>query len=102
MARALLDGPRGVRVIELSGPKDVTPKDVARALALILEKPVNVSEAPLDAVVPTFTSLGVSENIAGLFRELYQGIRDGKLTAEPGELVRGKTGLEATLRALIG
>ena len=102
VAQALLDGPRGVRVIELSGPKDVSPSDVAKALSVILEKTVTVSEAPLDAVVPTFTSLGVSENIAGLFRELYQAIQEGKLTPEPGELVRGKTELETTLRALLG
>lgn len=102
LAQALLDGPRGVRVIELSGPSDVSPNDVAAAFSRILGKPVSVAEAPLDAVVPTFTSFGISENVAGLFREMYQGLADGTVVAAPGEHVRGTTSLETTLRALLG
>lgn len=102
LAQALLDGPRGVRVIELSGPSDVSPNDVAAAFSRILSKPVSVAEAPLDAVVPTFTSFGISENVAGLFREMYQGLADGTVVAAPGEHVRGTTSLETTLRALLG
>jgi uncharacterized protein YbjT (DUF2867 family) len=101
VARALLDGPRGVRVIELGGPTDVSPNDVAAAFARLLGKPVKVVEAPLDAVVPTFTSLGASENIAGLFREMYEAMATGKVAAEPGEHVRGTTPLDVTLRALL-
>src|SRR6185369_7502192 len=89
VAQALLDGPRGVRVIELSGPSDVSPNDVAAAFSSILGKPVQVVEAPLDAVVQTFTSFGMSENIAQLFREMYEGMALGKVVAEPGEHVRG-------------
>lgn len=103
IARALLDGPRGVRVIELSGPSDVSPNDVAAAFSRILAKPVKVVEAPLDAVVPTFTSFGVSANIAGLFREMYDGMARGTVAAEAGgEHIRGSTPLETTLRALLG
>jgi len=102
VAQALLEGPRGVRVIELGGPSDVSPNDVADALSRILGKPVRVAHAPLDAVVPTFTSFGASENIAGLFREMYEGMASGKVVAEPGEHRRGTTSLETTLRALLG
>jgi uncharacterized protein YbjT (DUF2867 family) len=102
VAQALLDGPRGVRVIELSGPTDVSPNDVAATFSRLLGKPVTVAQAPLEAVVPTFTSFGASENIAGLFRELYEGMAQGKVAAEPGEHVRGTTPLDVTLRALLG
>jgi uncharacterized protein YbjT (DUF2867 family) len=102
VAQALLDGPRGLRVIELSGPNDATPNDVAAAFSRILGKPVKVAEAPLDAVVPTFTSLGLSSNIAGLFREMYEAVAKGKLAPEPGEHLRGTTPLESTLRGLLG
>jgi uncharacterized protein YbjT (DUF2867 family) len=102
VAQALIDGPRGVRVIELSGPSDVSPNDVAAAFSRLLGKPVRVAQAPLDAVVPTFASLGASENIAGLFRELYEGMAHGKVAAEPGEHLRGTTPLDVTLRALLG
>jgi uncharacterized protein YbjT (DUF2867 family) len=101
VAQALLDGPRGVRVIELSGPQDVSPNDVAAAFSRISGKPVRVAEAPLDAVVPTFTSFGASENIATLYREMYEALAQGRLVAEPGEHLRGTTPLETTLRALL-
>lgn len=101
-AQALLDGPRGGRVIELSGPSDVSPNDVAAAFSRILGKKVSVVELPLDAVVPTVTSFGVSESFAGLFRELYDALARGKIVAEPGEHIRGTTPLETTLRAMLG
>ena len=102
VAQALLDGPRGTRVIELSGPTDPTPKDVAAAFSKILGRPIQVVHAPLSAVVPTFTSFGISENVASLYREMYEGIASGRVAFDQGERVRGSTSLEATLRTLIG
>jgi uncharacterized protein YbjT (DUF2867 family) len=102
VAQALLDGPRGVRVIELSGPTDVSPNEVAAAFSRLLNQPIKVVEAPLAAVVPTFTAFGMSENIADLFREMYEGMARGKIVAEPGEHLRGTTPLEVTLRELLG
>jgi uncharacterized protein YbjT (DUF2867 family) len=101
VAQALLDGPRGTRVIELRGPSDVSPNDVAAALSRILGKPIQVIEAPLDAVVPTFTSFGASPNLAGLYREMYELVARGGFAPEPGEHVRGTTAIETTLRALL-
>lgn len=101
LAEALLEGPRGTRVIELGGPQDVTPRQVAAALGKILGKNVALVEPPLDAVVPTFTSFGMSENIAGLFREMYQAMRDGKIGSAGGEKRRGTISLEDSLKALI-
>lgn len=100
-AQALLDGPRGVRVIELNGPRDVTPSDVAAIFSRALGKPIRVVEAPLDAVVPTFTGFGVSHDIARLYREMYEAIAANRLVPEPGEHQRGTTPVEDTLRALL-
>jgi uncharacterized protein YbjT (DUF2867 family) len=104
IAQALLDGPRGPRVIELAGPVEVKPSEVAAVLSKILGRPVNVAEAPLSAVVPTFTSFGFSQNVAELFREMYEGLANGKVAFEGGsaELQRGSTTVEQTLRALTG
>jgi uncharacterized protein YbjT (DUF2867 family) len=102
LAQALLDGPRGVRVIELSGPSDVSPNDVATTFARILSKPVNVVEVPLEAAVPTFTSFGMSNDVAQLMREMYEGMAQGKIVAEAAERMRGTTPLETVLRALLG
>jgi uncharacterized protein YbjT (DUF2867 family) len=102
-ARALLDGPRGTRILELAGPQDASPEEVAAVVGRLLGRPVKVAEAPLEAVVPTFTSFGISENVAGLYREMYQAIRAGTLAWEGGraEAVRGTTPLEAVLKPLL-
>lgn len=102
VAQTLLDGPRGQRVIELAGPEAASPTDVAAAFGRILGRSVQVVEAPIDAVVPTFTSFGVSPHIAGLYREMYEGFAKGRLAFEGGraELVRGTDSVEERLRAL--
>jgi len=103
-AQALLDGPRGRRVIELSGPADVTPADVAAALTDLLGRTVNVAEAPLEAVVPTFMSFGMSQHVAELYREMYDAFIAGYITWEgtAAERVRGSIGVKDGLRAMLG
>lgn len=101
-AQALLDGPRGRRVIELSGPAEVSAQSVAATLTRILGRPVKVVEAPLEALVPTFTSFGMSEYMAQLYREMTAAFIDGKVVWEgKGERVRGKVTLEESLRKLL-
>jgi uncharacterized protein YbjT (DUF2867 family) len=103
-AEALLDGPRGERIIELAGPEDLTPREIAAHVSTIVGKSVQLLELPLDAVVPTFTSFGISSDISTLYREMYEGIRSGHVSFEAGraELRRGKTNPEVTLRQLAG
>jgi uncharacterized protein YbjT (DUF2867 family) len=102
-AQALLDGPRGRRVIELSGPADVTPSDIAAALTELLGRTVTVVEAPLDAVVPTFMSFGLSEHMAAIYREMYASFIGGGITWEGrGERIRGSIGMKEGLRAMLG
>jgi uncharacterized protein YbjT (DUF2867 family) len=102
-ADALLDGARGERVIELGGPRDLSPNDVAALVSKILGKPIAVVEPPLDAVVPTFTSFGISNNIASLYHQMYVGIRDGVVAFEGGKAERrhGAIDPEVTLRQLL-
>jgi uncharacterized protein YbjT (DUF2867 family) len=101
-ARALLDGPHGSRIIELSGPVDASANDVAAAVSQLIGRPVKVAEAPLDAVVPTFTGFGMSKNIAELYRELNAGIISGHIAWEgTHENVRGKVGIAQALKPLL-
>lgn len=101
-ADALLEGPRGERVLELSGPQDLTPKDVAATVSKLLGRPIQLVEPPLEAVVPTFTSFGISTDVATLFQQMYAGIASGRVSFEGGkaEARRGSTSLEETLRQL--
>jgi uncharacterized protein YbjT (DUF2867 family) len=90
-AAALIEGGRGRQVIELSGPREYSSREVAAELAKLTGKDVKVQEGPLDAVIPTFKSFGISEPVAGLFRELYEAAGTGRLAWEGGSAraVRG-------------
>ena len=78
----LTDPARGRRVVELAGPEDYSPQDIAHAFAAALGKPVKLETHPLDAVIPTFTATGFSQDLAGLFREMIQGINSGHVAYE--------------------
>lgn len=101
-AGALVEAAGGV--IELAGPRDYSSADIAAAVGAITGAPVRAHEAPLDAVVPTFTGFGVSAAIAALYREMYEGIIAGKVAYEGGaaRLVRGTVSAEDVLRGLLG
>jgi uncharacterized protein YbjT (DUF2867 family) len=102
-AAALIEGGRGTQIIELSGPRELSPDDVAAALTAIVGKPVATHQAPLDAVVPTFTGLGIHAAVATLYREMYAGIGGGRVAWEGGaaRAVRGTVTIDTTLRALL-
>jgi hypothetical protein len=64
---------------------------------------VKVVEAPLDAVVPTFMSFGMSQHMAEIYREMYASFLSGAVSWEgKGERVRGSIGVKEGLRAMIG
>jgi uncharacterized protein YbjT (DUF2867 family) len=101
-ADALLHPPTGERILELAGPRDYSPTDVATAVGSILGRKVEPAVAPLDAVVPTFLSFGVSENVASLFREMYEGVISGHVAWDgKGERVHGTTTPEETFRPML-
>jgi uncharacterized protein YbjT (DUF2867 family) len=101
-AQALLEGPRGTRIIELAGPSEVSADDVASAVAAIFGRAVKVAEVPFDAVVPTLTGVGFSAEFAAIFREMHAGIASGLVAWEgQGEALRGQTTLEQALRPLV-
>jgi uncharacterized protein YbjT (DUF2867 family) len=102
-AQALLDGPRGQRVIELSGPAATSANELAATLTKILGRPVKPAEAPLSALVPTFKSFGMSQHMAELYLEMNQAFISGLVAWEgKGERVRGQVSVEEGLRGLLG
>lgn len=102
-AERLLAPPAATEVIELTGPEDASAEDVAQALGRVLGRPVAAQALPLDAVVPTFKSFGFSDNVAGLYRELYAAVAAGRLSFErPDRVVRGTVTLDDALRPLAG
>jgi uncharacterized protein YbjT (DUF2867 family) len=101
-AEQLLAGGKGKKIVELAGPEEYSPNDVAVALGQILGKPVSAQHAPLSAVVPTFKSFGFSDEAAKLFEEMYTSFSTGAIGYEhPASLVRGKITLAEALRGMV-
>lgn len=102
-AEALLAGGTGKAAIELAGPRDYTPEDVAGALSQIVGKEVKAAVGPIDAMPAALAGAGVNAHWAGLYREMTEGMNEGTIGWEHGAsgLRRGTTDVEAVLRSLI-
>lgn len=102
-AKALLATPSTHEWIELSGPQEYSFNDAAEIASKILGRTVKTSVVPLEAVVPTLTSFGVTENMAGLYKEMTEALGKGVVRFEgKGRSVRGSVTLEQVLRGALG
>jgi hypothetical protein len=81
----------------------VSSREEGRRFTLVPAGEAYVVEAPLDAVVPTFMSFGMSQQMAELYREMYEAFIAGRLAWEgTGERMRGSIGVKEGLRAMLG
>jgi len=103
-AEALLHPANGKRRIELAGPEDDSPDDLARILSSLLGRDVRAEQAPLAAVVPTFRSFGMSEGSARRLEEMYEAINEARVSfeGEGAEIRRGPTGAAEVFRGILG
>jgi uncharacterized protein YbjT (DUF2867 family) len=102
-ADLLLEPRPGASVVELAGPRDFTPADVANAVGRRLGRPVRVEFLPLEAVEPSFVAAGMTADAARLFREMYGALLDGTIEWEGGaaESRRGRLGPEDVLGPML-
>jgi uncharacterized protein YbjT (DUF2867 family) len=49
-ARLLAEGGSGARIVQLAGPREYTPNDIASSLGRLLGKPIAVQELPDEAM----------------------------------------------------
>jgi uncharacterized protein YbjT (DUF2867 family) len=103
-ADTLLNPASGVRVIELAGPEDYSPQDIAGILSKLLNRDVRVEQTPLSAAVPAFTGIGFSEETARGLEELYAAINSGHADYEKrnAEFRRGKVTAREFFAGLLG
>ena len=102
-ARLLAEGGTGERVIQLAGPREYSPRDVAGALGRILGKPVVAQQHPDEAMAGALLAAGMTPEVSRLFQELTHGINTGRVAWEDVHpLWRGETELEAVLAPLVG
>lgn len=101
-AEQLMTGGHGKQIVEMAGPAEYSPDEVASALGQILGKTVTAQHAPLSAVVPTFKSFGFSDEAAKLFEEMYTAFSKGMIGYEhPDKLVRGSVTLREALQGMV-
>jgi len=87
-------------IIELAGPTEYSFAEAAELATNILGRAVKPAALPLDAMIPTLTGLGFSENVAGLYREMTEALGKGLVTWDgKGRRLRGTVTLESVLRA---
>jgi uncharacterized protein YbjT (DUF2867 family) len=102
-ARLLAEGGSGKRVIELAGPREYAPRDVATILSGIVGKPIAVAEAPEEAMAPALASAGMNGEWVRLFTELTHGLNTGVVVWEGTHPHwRGETDIQTVLSALLG
>ncbi|MCY1074654.1 NmrA family NAD(P)-binding protein [Archangium lansingense] len=101
-ARLLREPTLGRRVVELAGPVEYSPLEVADTLARLLGRPIRVEEHTPAAQVPMLMGMGYSAEVAHLLEELDEAIHHGRLTFEhPIHVVRGWTTLDEVLGNLL-
>ena len=101
-AASLSSPPSASEVIELSGPEEYSFEDAAALASEILGRPVKATPVPLEAMVPTLTSFGLSENVAGLYREMTEGMGKGLIRYDgKGRTVHGKVTLRDVLASAL-
>ncbi len=102
-ARLLLEGAPGggARIVQLTGPADLTLQETADILGKIAGKPIAAVTVPREATINAFLGMGASREIGELYAELTVAFNDGRLAWEPGDVVRGTVSLEQRLRELL-
>ena len=101
-AEQLMAGGKGKQIVELAGPEEYSPEQVAAALSQILGREVSAQHAPLSAVVPAFKSIGFSDEAANLFEEMYTSFSTGAIGYEhPASVIRGRVTLAEALKGFV-
>ncbi len=91
----------GMRVVELEGPARVSPNDLARAFATVLERPVRVETVPRASWEQIFRSQG-AQNPAPRIRML-DGFNEGwiEFSDHGRSAVKGTTTLDSAIAELV-
>jgi uncharacterized protein YbjT (DUF2867 family) len=102
-AKALLEGGHGKSVIELSGPKDYAPEDIAAALSRVTGKAIALQVGPEDVIVGALMQAGLNEHWAGLYKTMVHGVNVGHVAWEGGaaRAARGTVAVDDVLRSLV-
>jgi NAD(P)H dehydrogenase (quinone) len=98
VAAELLQQPgRGLRLVELEGPRHVSPNDIAASFALLLNRSVRVSIVPRNTWEALFRSQGMKNPTPRI--RMLDGFNEGWIAFE-GDTRKGLVELDTVLRTL--
>jgi uncharacterized protein YbjT (DUF2867 family) len=90
----------GHRVVELEGPKRVTPNDIAAGFAKLLGRQVRMEAVPRDTWESLFRSQGMKNPEPRL--QMLDGFNEGWIDFErPEDVMKGTVEIETALKALL-
>jgi NAD(P)H dehydrogenase (quinone) len=91
----------GRRVVELEGPRRVSPNDVAAAFARILDRPVRMEAVSRDRWEDIFVAQGMKN--PGPRAQMIDGFNQGWIAFEQGEnaVIKSSTDLSTVLTQLL-
>ncbi|MDB5991655.1 MAG: NmrA-like protein [Herbaspirillum sp.] len=91
----------GARVVELDGPRRVSPNDIAACFAKILGHPVHAEAVPRETWGALFRSQGTKDPIPRI--QMLDGFNEGwiKFEGSDAEVIKGRVDLETVLRGLV-
>ncbi|MFM0739207.1 NmrA family NAD(P)-binding protein [Paraburkholderia xenovorans] len=100
-ADLLLQSWSGTRVVELEGPRRITPNDIAATFARILGKTVTAQIVARDTWEALFRAQGMKHPLPRM--RMVDGFNEGWIDFEgkPAEVLKGEVELETVLRALV-
>jgi uncharacterized protein YbjT (DUF2867 family) len=100
-AELLEETGRGVKVVELEGPRRVSPNEVAATFAKLLAKPVRMELVPHEKWEVSFRAQGMTNPLPRV--QMLEGFNEGWIDYEGGAAGtrKGKVELETVLKTLI-
>src|SRR5579864_3143223 len=100
-AKLLQESWTGRRVVELEGPRRVTPDEVANTFAEILGRRVSIDAAPRETWEQLFRSQGMKNPTPRI--RMLDGFNDGWIGFENGDAGtrRGEVALKSVLQMLV-
>ncbi|VXB03556.1 NmrA family transcriptional regulator [Burkholderia sp. 8Y] len=99
-AQLLVDEWNGTRVMELEGPRRVSPRDIAAAFSAVLGKPVNARAVPRERWRNLFEQQGMKNPMPRI--RMLDGFNEGWIDFEghSDEIRKGGVTIEAVIRKL--
>lgn len=101
-AQLLLQKDEPARIVQLAGPTDYTPGEVAQEFEAALGHAVAALDLPVEQVTSAFMEFGVPEELAQLYQEMYAGMHRGVFEWQSGvSVTRGRTQLRELISSRV-